>query len=219
MFFKNETLDSKNNVKQQLKHFAYPIVFILVLSVSGCSSPRVYRNPKMGLLDYLSAFESARKRPSRRNTTSRHFSTKTLTQLRNITKKWRWPLKYVRINSRFGRRGKKTHEGLDLNAKSGTEVFAVSGGQVVYSGNGLSGYGNLIIVRHEAGLFSVYAHLSNRKVSKGDKIMMGQFLGQSGKTGRVTGPHLHFEIRRGTVALDPASLMPGISSRTVAKSD
>ncbi|MFJ7996039.1 peptidoglycan DD-metalloendopeptidase family protein [Streptomyces sp. NPDC096310] len=88
------------------------------------------------------------------------------------------------------------HTGVDFVASTGTTVKAVGAGTVVTAGNGGS-YGNQIVIRHENGLYSQYAHLSSLSVSAGQSVTTGQQIGLSGATGNVTGPHLHFEIRTG----------------------
>lgn len=128
-------------------------------------------------------------------------------RLRQSLGHWRWPLKDVSITSHFGPRGKRRHEGIDLRAGVGTRVYSTASGQVVYSGRRISGYGKMIVIKHPGDVFSVYAHLSRYQVRKGARVDQGQLIGYSGKTGRVTGPHLHFEIRQGTVAVNPYQVL------------
>ncbi|MFE3826435.1 peptidoglycan DD-metalloendopeptidase family protein [Streptomyces sp. NPDC059092] len=88
------------------------------------------------------------------------------------------------------------HTGVDFVASTGTTVKAVGAGTVVTAGDGGS-YGNQIVIRHDNGMYSQYAHLSSLSVSAGQSVTPGQQIGLSGATGNVTGPHLHFEIRTG----------------------
>ncbi|MFI6697951.1 peptidoglycan DD-metalloendopeptidase family protein [Streptomyces sp. NPDC050509] len=88
------------------------------------------------------------------------------------------------------------HTGVDFVASTGTTVKAVGAGTVVSAGAGGS-YGNQVVIRHEDGMYSQYAHLSSLSVSAGQSVGSGQQIGLSGATGNVTGPHLHFEIRTG----------------------
>ncbi|MFE3601870.1 peptidoglycan DD-metalloendopeptidase family protein [Streptomyces sp. NPDC059142] len=88
------------------------------------------------------------------------------------------------------------HTGVDFVASTGTTVKAVGAGTVVTAGSGGS-YGNQIVIRHDNGMYSQYAHLSSLSVSAGQSVSTGQQIGLSGATGNVTGPHLHFEIRTG----------------------
>lgn len=111
------------------------------------------------------------------------------------------------INSLFGPRNGSFHDGIDISAPEGTPILAVADGEVVYSSQ-LRGYGNLVIVRHAAGIVSVYAHNQSNLVREGQKIERGEVIAKVGSTGRVTGPHLHFEIRKNNAAQDPLIYMP-----------
>lgn len=99
------------------------------------------------------------------------------------------------------------HPGFDLAAPTGTQVGAARGGEVVHAGPAGT-YGNLVIVRHEDGFETRYAHLSEVHVKKGDRVETGQDVGAVGSTGHSTGPHLHFEIRKEGKALDPKPYLP-----------
>jgi lipoprotein NlpD len=111
------------------------------------------------------------------------------------------------INSLFGPRNGSFHDGIDIGAPEGTPILAVADGEVVYSSQ-LRGYGNLVIVRHGSGIVSVYAHNQSNLVREGQKIERGEVIAKVGSTGRVTGPHLHFEIRKNNAAQDPLLYMP-----------
>ena len=124
-----------------------------------------------------------------------------------MAKNWTFPLKKVRVTSHFGKRGGRLHEGIDLAASVGTPVYSVASGKVVYSGAKVKGYGRMIVVEHRGGLYSVYAHHRKNLVRDGQTVDKGQKIALSGKSGRVTGPHLHFEIRKGPTALDPRKLL------------
>lgn len=119
-----------------------------------------------------------------------------------------WPVAGGRVVSVFGPRGGTFHDGLDIAAPTGTAVFAAHDGQIIYSGNRLSGYGNLLILRGTNGLTTVYAHNDRLRVSPGERVRRGQRIADVGNTGRSSGPHLHFEVRtrdaRGRyIAVDP----------------
>ncbi|MBC8046674.1 MAG: peptidoglycan DD-metalloendopeptidase family protein [Fimbriimonadaceae bacterium] len=110
------------------------------------------------------------------------------------------------INSNFGWRRGRVHSGIDLDLETGDHVFAALDGEVTtaeYHG----GYGNLVILKHDNGLETYYAHLSKIEVKVGDKILSGEELGLGGSTGRSTGPHLHFETRFMGAAFDPSKLV------------
>ena len=104
------------------------------------------------------------------------------------------------------------HPGVDLAATTGTPVSAARGGTVTHAGPGGT-YGNLVIVQHEDGFETRYAHLSAVTVNKGDKVLAGQEVGKVGSTGYSKGPHLHFELRRDGKTVDPAPLLPLNNSR------
>ena len=128
--------------------------------------------------------------------------------VRRTTGEWRWPLDRVVVTSSFGKREGRVHEGVDLKAPPGTPVLCVQQGEVIYSGSGIGGYGRLVVIEHPSGLFSVYAHNSRLLVSRGDRVRRGQRIALSGSSGHATGPHVHFEIRKGERALDPELILP-----------
>lgn len=99
------------------------------------------------------------------------------------------------------------HNGFDFAARTGTQVGAARGGEVVHAGPAGT-YGNLVTIRHEDGFETRYAHLSEVHVKKGDRVETGQDVGAVGSTGHSTGPHLHFEIRKEGKALDPRAYLP-----------
>lgn len=103
------------------------------------------------------------------------------------------------------------HNGLDFGVPVGTPVKSTMDGKVVYSGWNDQGYGNLVIV--ENGAFrTYYAHLSSIPVSMGDQVAAGSVIGLSGNTGNSTGPHLHYEIRKNRVAIDPTAVTLGANA-------
>lgn len=117
-----------------------------------------------------------------------------------------WPVS-GRINSGFGPRGSSFHDGVDIGAPEGASIHAVDRGEVIYSDQ-LRGYGNIVIVRHGGNLISVYAHNQVNLVREGQTVERGDIVGRVGSTGRVTGPHLHFEIRKNNTAQDPLRYLP-----------
>jgi murein DD-endopeptidase MepM/ murein hydrolase activator NlpD len=120
----------------------------------------------------------------------------------------RWPVDAGIISSKFGERWGKPHKGIDIAADSGEPVYAIADADVIYAGDGLRGYGNVIILRHDQQMTSVYAHNSELKVHQGDHISQGTLISLLGNTGHSTGPHVHFEIREGDTAVDPVTLLP-----------
>jgi murein DD-endopeptidase MepM/ murein hydrolase activator NlpD len=129
-----------------------------------------------------------------------------------------WPVTGT-INSGFGPRGLGFHDGIDIAAPAGTPIVAIEDGEVIYS-HELRGYGNMVIVRHTGGIVSVYAHNEENLVREGQRVTRGEVVARVGNTGRVSGPHLHFEIRRNNVAEDPLRYLPQLcclpASATVA---
>lgn len=107
------------------------------------------------------------------------------------------------MSSKYGPRGGRGHQGVDLPLKTGDPIYSCFDGKVRYSAYSSSGYGNLVIIRHNNGLETYYAHLSERDVEAGDWVVAGQQIGKGGSTGRSTGPHLHFEVRYKGQSFDP----------------
>jgi peptidoglycan hydrolase-like protein with peptidoglycan-binding domain len=110
-----------------------------------------------------------------------------------------------RIGDGFGapREGRRTHTGIDFPVASGTRIGAAGVGVVEFAGWNSGGYGNLVVVRHRLGYTTWYAHMSRIAVSAGQSVTGGTTLGYVGSTGHATGPHLHFELRRNAVPIDP----------------
>lgn len=94
------------------------------------------------------------------------------------------------------------HDGLDLSAPMGTTIVAADAGRVKFAGKN-GGYGNVVIVEHADGTESRYAHCSALDVAEGDQVLAGQAIARVGSTGRSTGPHLHFEVRKDGIPIDP----------------
>lgn len=106
--------------------------------------------------------------------------------------------------SLFGwRSARRLHEGLDFRASRGTPVVAAERGSVLYVGQSLRGYGLIVVIGHGDDWSTSYAHLSRALVRRGDQVRKGQRIALSGNSGRSSGPHLHFEIRKGADPLDP----------------
>jgi murein DD-endopeptidase MepM/ murein hydrolase activator NlpD len=122
----------------------------------------------------------------------------------------RWPVAAPRLTSAFGTRWGKNHEGIDMAAPIGTPVLAAATGDVIYAGDHVRGYGNMVVVKHSDNLVTVYAHNSLMLVRTGDRVTVGQEIARVGDTGRSTAPHLHFEVRRGEVPQDPMPFLPAL---------
>lgn len=121
--------------------------------------------------------------------------------------KFRWPVKGKVIAS-FGPRTDGTHnDGVNVAVPQGTEVHAAEQGTVAYAGSELKGYGNLVLLRHESGWVTAYAHNEELLVKRGDKVKRGQAIAKAGKTGTVDQPQVHFELRQGQKPVEPTQYM------------
>ncbi|MCC6471002.1 MAG: M23 family metallopeptidase [Alphaproteobacteria bacterium] len=110
--------------------------------------------------------------------------------------------------------GGLSNDGINIAAPRGAPVKAAEHGVVVYAGNELRGFGNMLLVRHEGGWMTAYAHLATMAVYRGNKVERGQPIGTVGMTGNVTSPQLHFEIRQGKQPVDPEKQLAGVPART-----
>lgn len=113
-----------------------------------------------------------------------------------------WPVE-GKLGNVFEETESKRHLGVDISSPLGTPIKASNAGIVIYSSNTIKGYGNLIILRHSEELVSVYAHNQVNLIEEGMWVERGQIIGKVGQTGRASGPHLHFEIRKNNKAVDP----------------
>ena len=113
-----------------------------------------------------------------------------------------WPVE-GKINDAFEETESRRHQGIDISSPIGTPIRASNAGMVIYSNNTIKGYGNLIILRHSEEYVTVYAHNQGNLVEEGIWVEKGQIIGKVGQTGKATGPHLHFEIRKNNKPLDP----------------
>ena len=199
----------------------------LCAALNGCATGRATPSVRKGLIDRLSTLKSGRhpgRMPSRdgrgaeggsawKNGPSRL----SVAAVRRTAGEWRWPLERVVVTSSFGKRSGRVHEGVDLKAAAGTPVLAVQQGEVIYAGSGIGGYGRLVVLEHPSGLYSVYAHNSKLLVKRGERVRKGQRVSLSGQSGHATGPHLHFEIRKGERALDPELILPVAEQRVASR--
>jgi murein DD-endopeptidase MepM/ murein hydrolase activator NlpD len=148
------------------------------------------RTEKLGILDALMIFDSAKK--------------KLLPSVMPVEGGW--------YSSNFGWRidpfngARAFHDGMDFMAEVGTLAVAAAGGVVIYS-DWHPQYGNMIEIDHGNGLITRYAHLSKRLAKIGDVVLSGREIGQVGSTGRATGPHLHFEVRQNGAPLNPSHFL------------
>ena len=118
-----------------------------------------------------------------------------------------WPIQ-GQINSPYGPRGNKFHAGIDVASPSYQEVKAAMDGEVILARSSATGYGNVVVLRHNPGLSTIYGHMSVIIAREGESVRQGQAIGGVGSTGRSTGPHLHFEVRHNGKPLDPMPHLP-----------
>lgn len=116
---------------------------------------------------------------------------------------FRWPARGRVISNFKDKTGSGRNDGIDISVPVGTAVKAVENGVVVYSGDELEGYGNLILIRHTDGWVSAYANNKYLEVSRGDEVRRGEIIARSGRTGDATVPKLHFELRKDSSPVDP----------------
>jgi murein DD-endopeptidase MepM/ murein hydrolase activator NlpD len=119
------------------------------------------------------------------------------------TSRFIWPVRGSVIEA-FGRgRHGEGNDGINIASEDGAPIRAAASGVVTYTGNEIRGYGNLVLIKHDGGYVTAYAHAGSIRVSRGDRVEKGQVIATVGETGDVDRPQLHFEIRRGVQAVDP----------------
>ena len=121
-----------------------------------------------------------------------------------------WPAK-GKLVSKFKEKSGDHGEGITIKANQGTDIKAAANGTVFYSGDGITSYGNLIILKHENGFMTLYGHNADRIVKKGDVVKSGQVIAHVGKTGSVKTPQLFFALRHNKKPVDPLKYMPPVS--------
>lgn len=144
---------------------------------------------------------------SRKKETVKKASYTPPTPVKKRKTKFMWPVKGTVI-SNFGSIGKgRNNDGINIKAPLGTAVKCADAGTVAYAGNELKGFGNLILVKHNDGWITAYAHNDKILVKKGQKVRRGEKIATVGSTGGVNSPQLHFEIRAGKKAVNPRSYL------------
>ncbi|HRA93657.1 MAG: LysM peptidoglycan-binding domain-containing M23 family metallopeptidase [Hyphomicrobiales bacterium] len=119
----------------------------------------------------------------------------------------RWPVKGKIISDYGAKPNGLKNEGINIAVPEGTGVRAAESGVVAYAGNELKGYGNLVLIRHEGGWVTAYAHAKELFVKRGDIVKRGDVIAKAGQTGSVSSPQLHFEVRKGATAMDPLKFL------------
>ena len=123
------------------------------------------------------------------------------------TSKFIWPVK-GKLISKYGKSKEGFYnDGINIDSKKGTKVMSSQAGKVIYCGNEIPGYGNLILIKHSKNWITAYAHLNEVFTEKGKKVIKGEIIGSVGNTGNVRSPQLHFEIRKGKESVNPLKLL------------
>jgi murein DD-endopeptidase MepM/ murein hydrolase activator NlpD len=116
-----------------------------------------------------------------------------------------WPVQGS-VVSPFGQRWGRLHAGIDIAAPAGTAIVAAASGRIIYAGS-MSGYGLIVVIQHDAGIATAYAHNSSIFVAEGQAVSQGQTIAAVGCTGRCFGDHVHFEVRAGGNPVDPMAYL------------
>ena len=124
-----------------------------------------------------------------------------------------WPVNGQLVDDDDGKPSPARHDGIDILVPEGTEVRASLAGTVIYAGNGLTSLGNLVLIRHDGGWVTVYGHNSELFVNRGEDVQTGDVIAKSGRSGFVSRPELHFEIRQGQSAWNPEEYLPLLKSQ------
>lgn len=153
--------------------------------------------------------KTAAKTSSKKKTTVKKSTTRSQPVKVSARKtKFAWPVQ-GKVISKFGSLGGgRNNDGINIQAKKGTMVRAADKGTIVYAGNELKGFGNLILLRHDGGWITAYAHNEKILVKKGQKVVRGEKIATVGNTGGVSEPQLHFEVRAGKNAVNPLKYLP-----------
>lgn len=167
---------------------------------SAISTPRTYSGSKSAAVSRSKTKKTPLSAPPKR--AGKHFS---------------WPVK-GKVISRFGPKAGGLHnDGINIAVKKGTGVRAAENGVVAYAGNELRGFGNLILLRHAGGWVTAYAHNDTLLVKRGDRISRDQVIAKSGASGNVKTPQVHFEIRKGSSAVNPQQYLSALEHDPPAK--
>lgn len=131
------------------------------------------------------------------------------TSFANSASRFDWPVLDARMTRGYLPHKRRPHLGIDLAAPRGTPILAAHSGLVLYAGRDFKGYGKMILIESGNGWATLYAHLDKILVEEGQKVTPSDIIGQMGRTGRATGVHLHFELRKNKGPVDPLEYLPG----------
>lgn len=156
------------------------VILLSILLLSGCS--------------HLST--PAYKKPAQYNSYTPSYSSNSALQLT-------WPIEKARLTQPFAPPSNPKHDGIDLAAPLGTKIFAAHSGRVIFAGRKYRGYGKMIILKYNNSYATLYAHLHRIHVKRGDWVNSGDVIAAMGSTGRSTGVHLHFELLKNKIPVNP----------------
>ena len=187
--------------------YPYNLVIGQKLAVRGKSNTSTASNYNSGK-PTVSAPKNNQKNVSNAQKTTTRRATSKPTKISKYRKtKFLWPVKGT-IVSKYGTIGKgRANDGINIKAPRGTSVKAADKGTVAYSGNELKGFGNLILIRHDDGWITAYAHNEKLLVKKGQRVERGEKIATVGSTGGTNSPQLHFEIRAGKNPVNPVNYL------------
>ena len=118
-----------------------------------------------------------------------------------------WPVRNIKKSRGFLKSGRRPHYGLDLAGRRNESIVAAHDGTVIYAGRGFRGYGKMVLLEYNENWATLYAHLNFVKVKTGQVIKAGKKLGGMGRTGRASGVHLHFEVLKNKIPIDPEKVL------------
>ena len=195
-----KTLAQKNNIKPP---YALNVGQRIVVTGATTSSVATTHTPSK-----QTTTKSAQTKSSARSKTIVASSSSSTSVSTKRSSKFVWPVS-GKVISAFGTVGKGLkNDGINISAPLGTSVKAGDKGTVAYAGNGLKGFGNLILIKHSDGYITAYAHNDKILVKKGQTVARGEKIATVGKTGGVSAPQLHFEVRAGKKAVNPRNYLP-----------
>lgn len=176
--------------------------FSLLLLLSGCSSPRP-------LLEHGQPIHA--KEPAPTTSAQDIEDEKVISQWQEQRHKhfFDWPVDDAIMSRGYLPNRKRPHLGIDLAAPKNTKIYSAHDGLVIYAGRDFRGFGKMVMIEGAKGWATLYAHFATIKVKEGQRVRQGEVIGLMGRTGRASGVHLHFEIRKSKGPVDPLLYLPG----------
>lgn len=178
-----------------MPNFKFFIFLNFCLTLSSCA-PFQPGNEIKTQREFRSPFASGLQPPSASTTTPPIYHPSSTFNLK-------WPVNKINVSQSYRPKRNPSHEGIDFVQGYGAPIFAAHEGYVVYRGSQYRGYGRIVIIEYNRYWATLYGHLESIKVKEGQIIQAGEIIGSMGNTGRSSGPHLHFELLRNKVPVDP----------------